>query len=102
MNSELPSTTVTLDSIDTERVCVAVVNAVADAKGVSPVDVSPPLYDAIDLDGLEAFVASMTRGPGESAGRVEFSYSGYEVTVAGDGLVSVTPEPSTGKQTPRR
>lgn len=92
VNSESPSTTVTLNSFDTERMTRAVVSAVADAKDVSTVDVSPPLYDVIDPDALEAVVASMTRRPGEPDERVEFSYSGYEVTVTGDGHVSVTPD----------
>lgn len=92
VNGESPSTTVTLGSFDTEPVSEAVVSAVADAKDVSTVDIAPPLYDVIDPDALEAVVASMTRRPGEPAGRVEFSYSGYEVTVTGDGHVSVTPD----------
>lgn len=91
MNSDSPSTTVPFDSTAAERVSEAVVSAVADAKDISAVDVSPPLYDVIDPDALEALVASMTRGSGERAGTVEFSYSGYEVTVTGDGFVSVTP-----------
>lgn len=91
VNSESPSMTVTLGSFDTEPVSEAVVSAVADAKDVSTVDL-PPLYDVIDPDALEAVVTSMTRRPGEPAGRVEFSYSGFEVTVTGDGDVSVTPD----------
>lgn len=94
VNSESPSTAVPFSSFDIDRVSEAVINAVADAKDVSTVDVTPPLYDVIDPDALEAVVASMTRRPGEPTGRVEFSYSGYEVTVTGDEDVSVTPDES--------
>lgn len=91
MNSTSPSVTVTLGSFDSESVSEAVVTAVADAKGVSTVEVSPPLYNVIDPDALETVVASMTSRHDGSTGCVEFSYSGYEVTVTGDGDVSVTP-----------
>lgn len=95
MDSEFPSRTVTLGSSDDENVSEAVVAAVADAKGVSPVDVTPPLYDAVDPDALEAIVASMTCRPDGSTGRVEFSYGGYAVTVTCDGQVSVAPDGRT-------
>ncbi|WP_321112971.1 HalOD1 output domain-containing protein [Halorussus salinisoli] len=72
----------------------AVVTAVADAKGVSPVAVTPPLYDVIDPEALEAVVASMTSRPDEPAGHVEFPYNGFRITVTGDGRVSVTPNES--------
>lgn len=99
MDSEFPSETVTLGSSDDENVSEAVITAVADAKGVSPMDVTPPLYDVVDPDALEAIVASMTRGPDESAGRVEFSYGGYAITVTCEGQVSVTPDgPIRGDQ----
>lgn len=67
----------------------AVVEAVADARGVSPVDLHPPLYSAVDTDALDRFVDSH---PDRSAGegvRIQFRYCGFEVTVAGDGEVSL-------------
>lgn len=91
VDSVSPSATATLDSSDGESVSEAVVTAVADAKDTSTVDVTPPLYDVIEPDALEAVVASMTGRSDDRAGRVEFSYSGYDVTVTGDGDVSVTP-----------
>lgn len=79
-------------SPDSQSGSEAVITAVADAKGVSTVDVNPPLYEVIDPDALDTVVASMTRRPDELTGRVEFPYSGYEVTITGDGHVSVTPD----------
>lgn len=75
---------------ETRNVSEAVVDAVADAKGVSTLDVHPPLYEAIDPDALDELVASMSYLGSESAGHVAFSYSGYEVVVSAGGEVSVT------------
>lgn len=94
MNELLTATRSTRSSVVDQSVTQAVVAAVADADGVSPVEVTPPLYEAIDPDALETVVASMTSGPDEPAGRVEFAYSGYEVVVTEDGEVSVTPSES--------
>lgn len=65
----------------------AVVDAVAEAEGVSPLELRP-LARAIDSDALDALVASMDGRPDGSAG-VEFAYGGYLVTVTGDGRVHV-------------
>lgn len=67
----------------------AVVDAVADEKGVSPTDVRPPLYAVIDPDALDEIVSSMNRFSDDSPGHVTFSYAGYEVTVSADGDVSL-------------
>lgn len=72
----------------------AVVEAVADAEGTSPSDVRPPLAAVVDPDALERLVASLAGRP-DSTGRVEFTYSGYEVSVTGDG-VSVTEAEHSG------
>lgn len=65
-----------------------VVEAVAEAEGVPPVELKSPLYDVIDPDALDqVFAERLTDG--RMSGRVTFSYNGYEVTVCGDGYVSV-------------
>lgn len=74
-----------------ENVSRAVVEAIADAKDVSPLDVNPPLYNTIDPDALEQFVASVD-GRTAAAVEVRFTYAGYEVTVTGDGRVAVEAE----------
>lgn len=66
-----------------------VVEAVAEAADESPLDLQPPLYDAIDPDALDAVIESLSRGRDETDARVTFSYAGYEVTVAADGSISV-------------
>ncbi|MCU4754003.1 hypothetical protein OB919_18805 [Halobacteria archaeon AArc-curdl1] len=61
---------------------------VAEKEGVDPLKLSPPLYEVIDPDALDQLFAS-TPTAGRKEGQVTFSYNGYEVTVCGDGYVSV-------------
>lgn len=63
-----------------------VVEAVARAEGVDPLDLPVPLYDAIDPDALDALFQS---GDAGVDGYIEFVYYGYEVTVTADGGVAV-------------
>lgn len=91
MSSGSSSTTFAPTPFDGDGVCKAVVTAVADAKGVSPAEVSPPFSTAIDPDALEKVVASMSDGTDEPRGSIEFPFSGFEITVTGDRDVSVTP-----------
>ncbi|WP_435179955.1 HalOD1 output domain-containing protein [Halorussus sp. AFM4] len=68
-------------------VCQSVVEAVAEAEGVEPEELDP-LYEVIDPDALEELFAP-TATTGRMEGRVVFTYAGHEVTVCGDGYVSV-------------
>ena len=74
--------------VGTDDVTRAVVEAVADAEGVDPEALAPPLYEAIDPDALNRIFAA-TPTADRTAERVGFRYSGYEVTIYGDGSVSV-------------
>jgi len=73
-----------LDSDDS--VSQRVVETVAEAEGVPPTELSPPLYEVVDPDALDRLFAA----PSRSDSRVVFSYKNYEVTVDGEGLVSVS------------
>ncbi|WP_336345303.1 HalOD1 output domain-containing protein [Halalkalicoccus ordinarius] len=66
----------------------SIVSAVANAKAVSPLDL-PPLYPSIDPDALDAFVASLNDSRDEREGAITFAYDSYEVTVTGNGDVSL-------------
>lgn len=75
-----------------ERVCVepedesvseAVVRAVADAEGVSPTDVTPPLYESVNPEALDDLFDS------RSGGHITFRYCGYEVNVHNVGDTTV-------------
>jgi hypothetical protein len=64
----------------------AVLTAVADRAGTEPAEL-PPLYDAVDVDALDALFG------GGKPGRVSFGYAGYEVTVCGRDQVAVICDP---------
>lgn len=67
---------------------LAVLSAVSEAEGVDPLELTPPLGDAIDTDALQRFVERSSR-PTD----VVFDYRQWEVTVrSGDG-VEVTLSP---------
>lgn len=62
--------------------------AVAETKGVPPESL-PPLYDTVDPDALERLFAPCNDGTPRARGRTAFPMAGCEVTVRGDGTVSV-------------
>lgn len=72
-----------------ESVSVAVVNAVADARGVDPLNLGP-LHDAVDPDALDAIFSS-TGATEWTDVQVTFRLDGTEVTVRGTGEVVVRP-----------
>lgn len=67
-----------------ESLAMAVVEAVADAEGVDPTAMSPPLAAQIDPDALTAFVRSAAPGT-----VVEFSYRDWVVEVRAPGEVTL-------------
>lgn len=69
-------------------VCLAVVEAIADAEGIDATELSPPLYEAIDTDALNKLFAATRLNEGMS-GQISFCYRGYDVTVYDDGQVAV-------------
>lgn len=76
-----------LDSDEVGDVSTRVLEAVAEANGTSPIELSPPLYEVIDPDALNALFRSGRRS--ESDLEVTFEYQGLEVTVADDGCIGV-------------
>ena len=85
----MPLSVTALD--DDRTVSAAVVDAVSEAKGVSPTEVHPPLHRVVDADALNRLFQSKEYAPGEEP-RVSFYYAGHEVTVRGRGDVVVRPE----------
>lgn len=53
----------------------------------------PPLYEAVDPDALNAVVSGL------SEGQVEFPYAGYDVTVYGDGTITLEERPGGSNAT---
>jgi hypothetical protein len=69
---------------DSEFPASAVVDAVAERKGVDTTDL-PPLYDSIGPDILEI----VDRASDESGQTVTFEYYGYTITLDADGTIIV-------------
>lgn len=67
----------------------AVVEAVAEAEGISSAKVWPPLYEAIDPDALDELFACRSFRTDRTHGRIVFPYCGYEITVYSDGRVRI-------------
>lgn len=74
-------------SVSGESIGTAVVSAVADAKGVDPLELEP-LYDVVDADAIDAIFSETD---GSSSLELRFTMAGCEVVVGGAGDVSVTP-----------
>lgn len=68
----------------------AVLDAVATAEDVDPVDL-PPLYDVVDPEKLDALFAPLAADPAtaRSRGEVRFRYAGHEVVVSASGTVDL-------------
>jgi len=61
-----------------------VIDAISDAEGEAPAKLTPPLYDAIDPEALDAVTESM-----DPEGTIAFEYCGHEVRIDGDGEISI-------------
>jgi hypothetical protein len=72
-----------------DSLTTTVVEKVADRESVEPTELSPPLYEVIDPDAVNAIFADSDTGRSSGEGRIEFSYCGYQVVVRSDGQVSV-------------
>jgi len=62
-----------------------VLEAVAEQEGTTLLALDQPLYEAVDPDALDHLFAGDRRPD-----TVRFSYSGYEVSISGDGRIAVT------------
>lgn len=73
-------------------VSTAVIDAVADANGVGPLDLEPRLDGVVDPDALDRlFRRSASEAP-RAAGRLAFRMAGCDVVVRSTGRVTATPE----------
>ena len=66
-----------------------IVETVANAEGIDPVELEPPLYDAVDPNAIDDLFAATTTSNPSRNGRLNFRYRGYDVTVRADGTVSL-------------
>ena len=73
-----------------QQVSTAIVTAVAEAEGLAPTELTPPLHDAVDPEALDRLFGS-DRVESERGTRVSFTYYGYDVRVGGPDDVVVRP-----------
>ncbi|RQH02543.1 HalOD1 output domain-containing protein [Natrarchaeobius oligotrophus] len=72
-----------------EKPSLRVIETVASADGVDPVDLEPPLTDVVDPTALDALFEPTTKIDSSRRGRVTFRYRGYRVTVDSSGHVEL-------------
>lgn len=70
----------------------AVIEAVAEAEGVEPVELSQPLFEVVDPDALDRFFGTLPCH--RSIRRASFMYMDYRVTIHPDGDVELVARPS--------
>lgn len=87
-----PETDSPTTTADATRPSVRVVEAVADAKGIDPLDVEP-LSHAVDPDALDALFAPRADAtPRDADASLQFTFAGHTVVVDADGTVVVAEE----------
>ena len=74
-----------------------VISAVAEAKGVDPLDLDP-IYTVVDPDALNGMFRPTVGSPPTSM-ELRFSMAGCRVVIHGDGEVVVTPPASDDERT---
>jgi hypothetical protein len=74
-----------------------IVEMVAEAEGIDPTAVSPPLYEVTNVSALERALFDHDDGAERSVvGYLSFRYRGFQVIVDADGSVRVT-DPREGE-----
>ncbi|NHN49761.1 hypothetical protein G9464_20220 [Halostella sp. JP-L12] len=86
MSVNLPTTVER--SAENESLPETVVWAVADAKGVDPMDIDVPLYDSVDPDALERLFGEDSP---QFDARLTFTLADCDVVIRGDRTVVVRP-----------
>lgn len=69
---------------------VTIIETIAEREGVDALDLTPPLFEAVDPAIVE-LLSSKRANDGFEGVSIQFSYQGYEVTLDGDD-VRITPE----------
>lgn len=76
-----------LRSDNPELLSTVVIEMIAEHEGIPPTELDPPLFETIDLDGLDSLFSGRA---GSTNGEVVFEYNGSEVTVGSDGEVHIS------------
>jgi len=76
----------------TDSLSETVVHAVAETKGVDPLDLNERLYDCINPDALDVLFEPTAECNGSRSGTLVFSMDGCRVEIESDRTILVTPE----------
>lgn len=76
-------------------VVAAIIDRIAEREGIDATDLDSRLYDVVNVDALEALVASVRERSGHVDLRVTFTFHGYVVNVEGSGEVFIEEEPAS-------
>ena len=87
------------DPTEPRDLTTVIIRTIAEAEGVPMVEITPPLYEVVDIAGIDGalFGRPDTSKEGTDSA-VEFRYNGYKVRVEADGWVTVL-RPSNGTTT---
>lgn len=75
----------------TDTPTVTIVEAVAEANGVDPLELDVRLHDVVDTDALARLFEPRRTTVGSLPVEVTFSMAGCDVSVSSDGMVTVEP-----------
>lgn len=78
----------------TETVTYRVATKIANREGIEPLELSPPLFEAIDPEVLEALVSDTSSRERREDIYLQFPYYGYVITVKGNGEVDISTDES--------
>lgn len=85
----------TSSATDPASMTMQIIRAVATEKEVDPLELTPPLQDAIDADALNRLFKRTQEE--ELSVQVTFEYNGCTIQVTPDGTVDVEPIELTGE-----
>lgn len=74
--------------VASERPSLVIVRALAAIEGVEPSELEA-LYEYVDPEALDEFLAIGTPGSGDRLTAVEFSVSNYRILAEGDGQITI-------------
>lgn len=75
---------------DDNSISETVIYAVATARGVCPIELETPLYEALDTEALDRLLSSGSQRLNLDSARIEFTWAECTVVVHGTGRVAVT------------
>lgn len=76
--------TAQIDVSEGRSIYQEVLEAIADAEGIDPPELTPPLFEVLEPEALDTLFAK-----NQALGKVIFNYNGYEVSVFPDGFISI-------------